>query len=278
MVMVQELTKSHLFRLGHSTYKRTRFKGWLLFGGFLLCAVAAALLAARLFVSYAHTIVPYLKWQDAVFALLCFISILSLLGCVLVLRFLYALDSGYAASMVELLDDGLVVRDLSHENLSSVFWLVGTVLSCFVAVEAGLLPEMLIGWTIHMPALLLAIIGTFIMVLLSVAGLIVVLPSAAFVLIGLIGSVSFFRNLGLPRLYRFGGQAAFSLDGFVLTIIYPDIPETMLDLRMFCASDQRKLLFLLRERWSDIQNAQQEWNPHLGQEIEETLKMPDTGA
>ncbi len=268
--MVQEFLGTHLFRLGRFPYIRTTVKGWLLFGGFLLCAIVAALLSTRLFASYPHTVTPYLKWQDALLALLGFISFLSLLGCVLVLRFLYALHTGYEKSMLEVHDAALIVRDLSHENLGSVFWLVGTVLACFTAIEVGLIPEMLIGWTLHLPALSLAIVGTILAVLLSIAGLVIVLPATAFVIIGLIGSVSFFRNLGLPRLYRLTNQAVLSIDGFVLTITYPDTPESMLDLHMLNVSDQRKLLYILRERWNE---AQQLWNPHLGEEIEHALSL-----
>jgi MFS family permease len=273
MVVVQELTETHLFRLERFAYMRTTVKGWLLFGSFLLSALVSCLLAVRIFTSYAHNMVPYLKWQDALFALLCFIVLLSLIGCVLVVRFLYALHSGYEKSMVEVRDAALVVRDLSHENLSSVFWLVGTVLSCFIAIEVGLLPEMLLGWTLQIPVLSLAILGTIIAVLLSVVGLAVVLPAAAFVIIGLIGSVSFFRNLGLPRFYHLSNRANISIDGFVLMVTYPDAPESMLDLRILNESDRRKLLYILRERWN---GAQQLWNPHFGEEIERTLKLLDS--
>jgi hypothetical protein len=266
--MVQELMGTHLFRLGRFAYLRATVKGWLLFGGFLLCTVISALLGARLFTSYAHTVTPYLKWQDALLALLWFITFLSLLGGVLVVRFLYALRTGYDKSMIEVRDAALIVRDLSHENLGSVFWLVGAVLLCFIAVEVGLIPEMLLGWTLHIPVLSLTILGTIIAGLLSVGGLAIVLPATAFVIIGLIGSVSFFRNLGLPRLYRLTNQAVLSIDGFVLTITYPDTPEAMLDLHMLNVSDQRKLLYVLRERWND---AQQLWNPHFGEEIEHAL-------
>lgn len=262
--------ETHLFRLGRSLYIRTTVKGWLLFGGFLLCAVASALLSARVFTSYTHTVTPYLKWQDALLAFLWFISFLSLLGCVLVLRFLYALRTGYEKSMVEVREAALIVRDLSQENLGSVFWLVGTILSCFSAIEVGLLPEMLIGWTLHLPALSLVMLGTIVAVLLSVVGLAIALPAAAFVIIGLIGSVSFFRNLGLPRLYRLTSQAVLSIDGFVLTITYPDTPESMLDLNMLNVGDQRKFLYILRERWNE---AQQLWNPHFGEEIEHALNL-----
>jgi hypothetical protein len=268
--MVQELMGTHLFRLGRFPYIRTTVKGWLLFGGFLLCAIASAMLGTHLFASYPHSVTPFLKWQDALLALLWFIFFLSLLGCVLVLRFLYALRTGYEKSMLEVHDAALIVRDLSQGNLSSVFWLVGTVLSCFSAIEVGLIPEMLIGWTLHLPALSLAILGTILAVLLSIAGLAIVLPAAAFVIIGLIGSVSFFRNLGLPRLYRLTNQTVLSIDGFVLTITYPDTPESMLDLNMLNVGDQRKFLYILRERWNE---AQQLWNPQFGEEIEQALNL-----
>ena len=55
----------------------------------------------------------------------------------------------------------------------------------------------------------------------------------------------------------------------MLTIIYPNTPESMIDLNSLEAKDQRYLLFLLRERWID---AQRSWNPSLGEEIEAALR------
>ena len=104
--------------------------------------------------------------------------------------------------------------------------------------------------------------------LLSLAGLAIVLPAFSFIVIGLIGSVSFCRKMGSPHTYQLTNQASLSIDGFVLTIIYPDAPEAMLDLKLLNPQDQRHLLHLLHERWL---GAQDTWNPQLGDEIEAAL-------
>ena len=120
----------------------------------------------------------------------------------------------------------LTVRDLSHENLSSIFWLVGTALSCFLAALAGLLPEMLLGWTLQLASPLWVVLGTVAMIILSIAGLAIALPTFSFVLIGLVGSISFGKKMEDSRTSTVSPiKPALSIDGFVLTIIYPDTQD-----------------------------------------------------
>src|SRR5437868_1483333 len=115
----------------------------------------------------------------------------------------------------------------------------------------------------------LAVLPTILAIALSVAGLAITLPVLSFVVIGLIGSVSFYRNMGALHCYRLTNQANLSINGFVLTIICPDAPEVMLDLNLLKADDQRYFLHLLHERWIE---AQRSWNPELGAEIEVALE------
>ena len=231
--------------------------------------------ALRFFPTYTHTFTPYLKWQDVLVALCWFIPFISLGGCVLITRFLYALNKGYNKEMIAFSDATLVVRDLSHENLSSIFWLIGTALSCFLTALVGLIPEMLLGWTLHLSSPVLAVFATGLVFILGVAGLALTLPFLSFVVIGIAGSISFCRKMGSPQIYRLTSQAALSIDRFVLTIIYPDTPETMIDLDMLEVDDQCHLLYLLRERWI---SAQRPWNPYLGEEIEAALVEAERSA
>jgi hypothetical protein len=82
-------------------------------------------------------------------------------------------------------------------------------------------------------------------------------------------------SLGSPHIYRLTNQAALSIDGFVLTIIYPDAPESMIDLNSLNHEDQCLLLYLLRERWLGEQRI---WNPELGDEIEAALEAAASSA
>lgn len=273
--MIQSALHTYLFRLGRKAYIKTGLLGWLLFTAFFVCAVSAAFFGVKLLPTYNHDFTPFLKWQDALFVLCCYISLISLVGCTLIVRFLYALRAGYRKEMLVLSDSVLTVRDLSHENLSSIFWLVGTALSCFLVTLAGLVPEMLLGWTLHLASPLWSVVGTVTMIILSIAGLAIALPSFSFVLIGLVGSISFCQKMGSPHIYHLTNQAALSIDGFVLTIIYPDAPESMIDLNSLNPEDQRLLLCLLREHWLGEQRT---WNPELGDEIETALEAALSSA
>nr|HET6903358.1 hypothetical protein [Ktedonobacteraceae bacterium] len=273
--MIQSALHTYLFRLGRKAYIKTGLLGWLLFTAFFVCAVSAAFFGVKLLPTYNHDFTPFLKWQDALFVLCCYISLISLVGCTLIVRFLYALRAGYRKEMLVLSDSVLTVRDLSHENLSSIFWLVGTALSCFLVTLAGLVPEMLLGWTLHLASPLWSVVGTVTMIILSIAGLAIALPSFSFVLIGLVGSISFCQKMGSPHIYHLTNQAALSIDGFVLTIIYPDAPESMIDLNSLNPEDQRLLLYLLREHWLGEQRT---WNPELGDEIETALEAALSSA
>jgi hypothetical protein len=229
----------------------------------------------RLIPTYSHAFTLYLKWQDALLALCWYITFDTFVGCVLIARFLYALHVGHRREMIVLSENALTVRDLSHENLASIFWLVSTSLSCFVAALVGLIPEMLIGWTWHLSSPVVAVVATVAVILLGIASLAVTLPATSFVIIGFAGAVSFFRNLGSPHIYRLTNQAQLSIDNFVLTIMYPDAPESLIELKSLDADDQRHLLHFLRERWIDSQRS---WNPQLGDEIEAALEKTERSA
>lgn len=263
----------HIFYLDHTSYKRTRLLAWALIFASFAIACACAVLASKLWLTYSHTFTPYLKWQDALFAALWY-SIISLLaGSVLVVRFLHALRAGYYQGMFLLKGDStLVVRDLSPKNLSSIYWAVGTVLTCFIAALVGLVPEILIGWTLHLPHPALVVIGTVAAIVLSLLGFAVTLVATSFVLIGWVGCISFGRKMGAPQTYQLSSQTMLRIDSFVLSITHPDQQESVFDLNLLDAEDRRQLLYRLHKCWLD---AERPWNPGLGEEIKAILGETD---
>jgi len=266
--MKESAPNTYRFRLGRAAYIRTGLMALLLLSSFLLCGLVAVLLGLRLFSTYAHTFTFYLKWQDVLLALCCYITFISLGGCVFIIRFLHALHTGYRKEMIVVSDSALIVRDLSHENLSSIFWYISTALTCFLVALVGLIPEVLLAWTVHLPSPVLAVLASGAALVLGLAGLALTLPFLSFVIVGIVGSISFCRKMGSPQTYHLTTNTTLSIDRFVLTIIYPDTPESMIDLNILEPDDQRDLLNLLRERWNGTQRL---WNPRLGEEIELAL-------
>src|SRR5258708_32622420 len=151
-LVIQPALDTYLFRLKRTSYMRTGALGWLLFNGFLICAFVFALLSAWILPAYSHSFTPYLKWQDALVALCWCVTFISLGGCVLVARFLLALHIGYRQGILTLVGSTtLSVRDLSPENLVNIFRIACTTLACLIVAFIGLVPTMLIGWTLHLP-------------------------------------------------------------------------------------------------------------------------------
>lgn len=268
--MLQATENIYHFDLASQMYKRIRLRAWLMFGGFLCCVFLGIAGGFWLWPTYAHTFTLYLKWQDALVACSWCIALVSLGGCVLMLRFLYALRRGYRTHMLTLEGTNkLSGRDLSPKNFASIFWAVATTFSCFAVMLIGLFPAVLLGWTTQLSNPVLLVFATVAAFLLSVAGLIVSVPFGTFFVIGLVGGVSFCRRMGACETYLLGSRSTLRINGFVLAIIYPDKPETLFDLQLLTSQDQRRLLTLLRERWME---AERTWNPALGEEIEAALK------
>ncbi len=264
------------FHLDHAHYARIRLLAWLLICASFAIAVVTAILGARLWPAYTHEFTLYLKWQDALLATLWYCSFILVWSSVLVARFLFALRAGYRQGMFIVSgSQSITVRDLSPKNLISIYWLIGTALSCFFAALVGLFPEILIGWTVHLPHPALVFLGTTAAILLSLAGLAVTLVCASFIVIGFTGSFSFSRKMGAPHTYELTSQTILRIDGLELSVIYPDKPESLFDLTLLDADDQPRLLNLLRQRWLD---AARPWNPLLGNEIEAALQEAQRGV
>lgn len=265
-----QTTNRYQFDLHYREYRRISLLAWLLGTAFFCCAWLGGLAALLLWPTYTHEFTPYLKWQDALVASCWCVTLVSLGGCVLVLRFVYALRQGYTAGMLTLEDGNrLRGRDLSPKNLISIFWAVSTTFACFAVMLVGLAPAVLIGWTLHLSNPVLVVFSTIIAFLLSLAGLGLSLPFGAFFIIGLVGGFSFGQRVGASQAYTLNTQTSLRLDGSVLTIIHPERPESLFDLQLLTPDNQRQLLTLLRERWVA---AERPWNPTLGDEIEEALR------
>jgi hypothetical protein len=255
--------------LSRKQYLRITLLAWLLIAASLTVAVTTATLGALFWPTYVHNFTFYLKWQDALLATLWYYSFILVSGCILTARFLFALRAGYEEGMFLLRKDTIAVRDLSPKNLASIYWLVGTALSCFLAALVGLAPDMLIGWTIHLSSPVLAMACTIAAIVLSLAGLVVTLVSGSFIIIGIAGSPSFSRNMGALHTYALTSQATIRIDGNVLTMIYPDKPETLFDLDLLEPEDRQLLLHLLRKRWLA---AERPWTFRVDNEIKAVLE------
>ncbi|GAC1566419.1 MAG: hypothetical protein NVS3B14_08520 [Ktedonobacteraceae bacterium] len=261
--------------------RRIRLLASLLIGLSLNAAAAFAYLAILLWPTYTHYFTPYLKWQDALLATLCYCSFILLVAAIVVARFLLALRIGQRHGILILQTDRahtahptITVRDLSPKNLASIYWSLGATLTCFLAALIGLAPNILIGWTLHLTQPALTILATAIAVTLSLLGLIITIVSASFVLIGLVGTLSLTRSLGAPHVYPFTAQTTLRVDGLhppILSLTYPDHPETLFDLNLLHSRDQQQLLQLLQQHWL-YPHPQLSAQPALDQHIEAALE------
>jgi hypothetical protein len=271
--MVQSTETLYQFYLTRPAYKRTCRLAWLLCAAFGICVLIGISGGLLLWPTYTHGFTPYLKWQDALVGSSWCVALVSLGGCILVLRFLYALRCGYKCGMITLQNGtALTGRDLSPKNLISIFWAVATTFACFVVMLVGLAPAVLIGWTLHLTDPALLILATIAACVLSLGGLALSLPFGIFFLIGLICGISFCRKMGAPQTYVMNNQTTLRIGGFVLAIIHPDKPETLFDLQLLLPTDQQQLLSLLLAHWQEAKDSR---NTSLGDEIEAALRKAE---
>jgi hypothetical protein len=266
-------TNNLVFYLSYASFRGTRLLAWLLVLVSLSVAFACIVLSLRLWSTYTHVFTPYLKWQDALLATLCYLSIILIGASVMVMRFYYAVKAGFHQGMIIQKDSStLVVRDLSSKNLISIYRAIGTILWCFIAALVGLVPVILLGWTIHLPHPALVMLCTGVAILLSLAGLVVTLISTAFIFIGWMGCVSFCRSLGAPQTYQLNRQTTMRLDDMVLSITYPHQAEAVLDLRLLEPEEQYHILSLLHTYYP---RGEYFWHPDTGDEIENVSEEVD---
>jgi hypothetical protein len=271
--MKQSAQPIYQFCLARPAYRRISLQACSLAGAFLLCLFLGVAGGLALWPTYTHTFTWYLKWQDALLGSSWCLALVSLGGCILTLRFLGALHRGYRHGMIIMEHrQRLAGRDLSPKNFASILRAVSTVFACFVVMLVGLFPTFLLALTTHFPNPVLAFFSTIVAAILSLLGLALSLPFGAFFIIGLVGGVSFCRNMGALQPYTLHNQTTLRIDGFVLAVIHPDRPEALFDLQLLTPADQRQLLALLRECW---QAAEPPWNPRLGDEIAAALKRTE---
>lgn len=251
--------ETQVFRLERRAYKRTLRQGWCWCIGYLSDAGLALIGGLLLLPTYTHVWTPYLKWQDALVSLLCFVGLLGLAGVIFVLRFLYTLHAGYTTGILHINSDHtMAVRDLSHENFISIFWMMHAAFWCFILVLLGLSPEILLRWTLHFANPMLAFFTTTLAVLLSLAGLALCAVFGFFILVGSVGLFNTCRNLGALYTYKLDNRITIRLDGSNLTVIYPDKPEAMLDLNALKPAERQRLFALLQECAIEVQSIQEE--------------------
>lgn len=207
-----------------------------------------AFAAYRFWPTYTHPFTPYLKWQDALIAALCYGSIILLIASIILARFHFACRQGSRHGMLILQPGGtLTVRDLSPKNFHAIYSMVVTSFTCFVVTLIGLSPFILIGWTLHLSHLIFIVITTAAAIAISVAGLILSLIFATFLVIGLFGARALARSLGTPHTYNLTPLITLRIDNNTLTITCPNQPETLFDLHLLHPHDQRHLLHLLQQ-------------------------------
>ncbi|WP_069806045.1 hypothetical protein [Thermogemmatispora onikobensis] len=264
----QSGTEVQRFHLKRSAYVRNSLLALLTAAAFLLTAVGLLGGGRWLWGSYGHAFTPYLKWQDVLMALLAYLILSALAGSLMSLRYLYALQRGYRREMLLIEEQSLKVRDLSHKNLGSIFWMIGTTLLCFLVVLGGLIPLVLLGWAQSWADPVLATLGTGLLLLLSLPGLALSVGMLGLLACILVSCFSLGRQMGAPRTYRLDSHTSLWIHDFMLSILSPGEPESLLELQLLSSADQQRLLALLRKRWID---ADRPWNPALGEEIEAAL-------
>lgn len=256
----------HIFYLSYASYKRTRLLICRLVLASLTIAVVFAILSVRLWFSYTHIFTPYLKWQDALLATLCCVTFILIGASAMVLRFYIAVRAGFYEGMfIQQGSSKLVVRDLSPKNLAGIYGAIGTTLLCFIAALIGFIPEILIGWTIHMPNPFLVVVCTGGAILLSLVGFVVTVVAMIFIFVGLMGCFSFGRKVGSAQSYQLDRQSTLRLDDLVLSITHPNQQEAVFDLNLLEVEDQLQLRKLLYESCLDSECS---WDSGFCDEIE----------
>ena len=245
----------------------------LTFCGFILFACAAY----RFWPTYTHPFTPYLKWQDALLATLCYGSIILLLSAIILVRFHFACRQGRHQGVLILHpDESLTVRDLSPKNFHAIYSMVGSSFTCFLATLVGLSPFILIGWTLPLSRLILVVVTTAAAIAISLAGVILSLIFATFLIIGLFGARALALSLGASHSYSLTPLTTLRIDNDTLTITCPNQPETLFDLHLLEPHDQRHLLGLLQQYigQSSATSLPASLDSHLAAALQHSLNRP----
>jgi hypothetical protein len=241
-------------------------------------SILLAIAALRFWPTYTHPFTPYLKWQDALLATLCYCSLLLIIASITLLRYSLASRQGSRHGILILSTDQgtLTVRDLSPKNFHAIAHMITASLTCFAVTLVGLAPTILIGWTLHFTHPLASILATALALALSLAGLTLSLIFATFLVIGLIGARALTRTLGAPHTYHLTPLTTLRIDNNTLTITCPDRPETLFDLNLLHPHDQRHLLHLLQQhtRYGSITHPHTLLDQHIEAALQHSLNRP----
>ena len=228
--------------------RRTRLLATLIIIFTLLGSILLALTAYRFEPTYTHPFTPYLKWQDALLATLCYGSLILFIASIILVRFHFACRQGSRQGILILQPQStLTVRDLSPKNFHAIYRMVGSSFACFLVTLIGLSPCILIGWTLHLSHLILMLLTTAIAIAVSLAGLVLSLIFGTFLIICIIGARALSRALGAPHTYHLTTLTTLRVDNNTLTITCPNRPETLFDLNLLHPHDQLHLLQLLQQ-------------------------------
>lgn len=252
--------------------RRTSLRATLLLILALLGSILLALAAWRFEPTYTHPFTPYLKWQDALLATLCYGSFILLIASIVLARFQFACRRGSRQGIFILHSHGtFAVRDISPKNLHAIYDMVGSSFACFLITLIGLFPFILIGWTLHISHHLLMILTTAIAIAVSLAGLVLSVIFGTFLIIGIIGARALTHALGALHTYQLTPLTTLRVDNNILTITCPNRPETLFDLNLLHPHDQLHLLQLLQHYTSQDSLAQA--STSLDQQIEAALHL-----
>ncbi len=252
--------------------RRTRLLATVLLLVALLGSMLLALAAWRFEPTYTHPFTPYLKWQDALLATLCYGSFILLIASIVLARFQFACRRGGLQGIFILHSQGtFAVRDVSPKNFHAIYDLVVSTSACFLITLIGLSPFILIGWTLHLSHFLLMILTTAIAIAVSLAGLVLSLIFGTFLIVGIIGARALTRALGALHTYQLTPLTTLRVDNNILTITCPNRPETLFDLNLLHPHDQLHLLQLL-QRYTGQDSLAYPSTP-LDQQIEAALRL-----
>lgn len=257
--------------------RRNRQIATILFILTFLSSILLAFAAYRFWPTYTHPFTPYLKWQDALLATLCYGSLILFIASVILVRFHIACRQGNRQGILILHPEGtIIVRDLSPKNFHAIYRMVGSSFTCFLVTLIGLFPFILIGWTLHLSHLWLILLTTAVAITVSLAGVILSSIFATFLVIGLIGARSLARSLGTRHTYQLTPLTTLRVDNNTLTITSPNYPETLFDLNLLHPHDQRHLLHLLQQhtRYSNIDHSHIELDQHIEAALQDSLNRP----
>lgn len=244
--MLQAKRESWLFYLRRGAYRRNSGIGWYYLGSALLIAISATAGGFLLWSSCAFALTPALLLPVALWG----IALIALVAGTGFVRLLVALRQGYIQGVCQLENGQLLrLRDLSLENYITIVNIAKSALGCFMIVLLGLVPVLCLPSVWQMDSPMLSAVLTVMLIVLSVAGLGVSILAGVFLVIGLIGACSVFRQMGKFQSYTLNHRLNIAVTNSTMTVCSPGKAETLFDLQVLDFSDRRLLQLSLCDYW-----------------------------